>query len=82
MCARYGERDAVLIRPDDHVAWRLGPPDADGLDISEVERDLSIAVGQRPLENGGQVKVKDKSFTGTIGTVDQEKVDGMAEFQR
>jgi len=34
------------------------------------------------LENGGQVKVKDKSFTGTIGTVDQEKVDGMAEFQR
>ncbi|KAK5413707.1 hypothetical protein LTR06_005134 [Exophiala xenobiotica] len=75
------ERDAVLIRPDDHVAWRL-PPDADGLDISDVEGVLSIAVGQRPLENVGQVKVKDMAFTGTIGNVDQEKVDGMAEFQR
>jgi FAD-dependent monooxygenase len=77
------ERDAVLIRPDDHVAWRLRPH-ADGLDVSDVERVRSIAVGQRPLEHRdvGQVKVKDEAFTGTIGNVDQEKVDGMAEFQR
>jgi FAD-dependent monooxygenase len=79
------ERDAVLVRPDDHVAWRL-PLSADRLDAQDVERILSIALGRREIEpNNGvarQESVKENGFTGTIGNVDQDKVQGFAQFQR
>ncbi|KIV81897.1 hypothetical protein PV11_04046 [Exophiala sideris] len=78
------ERDAVLVRPDDHVAWRLSQSE-DRLDVQDVERILSIAVGRGDAEqsNGVEVKeMKENGFTGTIGNVDQDKVVGLAQFQR
>lgn len=79
------ERDAVLVRPDDHVAWRL-PFGADRLDAQEVERVLSIVLGRREVEQKNGVArgelLKENGFTGTIGNVDQDKVQGFAQFQR
>ncbi|KAH5729245.1 hypothetical protein HBI20_057630 [Parastagonospora nodorum] len=42
------QRDLVLVRPDEHVAWR-----ADSIqDLIEAQRILEVAVGLRPAENG------------------------------
>jgi hypothetical protein len=79
------ERDTALIRPDDHVAWRakLGSTekDVDGLDVENV---LLVAVGQRECKHlSGEVASRpDKVFTGTVGNVDQEKVEMAAAFQK
>jgi hypothetical protein len=80
-------RAAFLIRPDDHVAWRA-PLDAQAyVDVEEV---LLTAVGQTCSKDqiGCQTGYDTKSavikghFTSTIGTVDQEKVEMLAEFQK
>jgi hypothetical protein len=79
-------RAAFLIRPDDHVAWRA-PPDAQAnVDVEEV---LLTGVGQtcsKPqigCQTGYEAKsaVIEGNFTSTIGNVDQEKVEMLAEFQ-
>ena len=84
------ERDAVLVRPDDHVAWRATPSSA-GTDVEglDVENALLVAVGQREYKrpsgavdaNGDASKPGEKAFTGTVGNVDQEKVEMRAAFQ-
>ena len=80
------ERDAVLIRPDDHVAWRASlsgtGKDVDELDVENV---LLIAVGQRECKrtNGGMATASEKkAYTGTVGNVDQERVEMLAAFQK
>ncbi|KIY03003.1 uncharacterized protein Z520_01469 [Fonsecaea multimorphosa CBS 102226] len=86
------ERDAVLIRPDDHVAWRC-PRSADGVENKiDPARVLAVAVGKESAgghsASGGRTQddlsaaVKENGFTGTIGNVDQDKVEGLALFQR
>ncbi|KIW28126.1 uncharacterized protein PV07_07808 [Cladophialophora immunda] len=83
------ERDAVLVRPDDHVAWRSSSKTAGGVEKAlDVENILAVAVGKGPA--GGHpgrnqddlAAVKENGFTGTIGNVDQDKIEGLAAFQR
>jgi hypothetical protein len=85
------ERDAVLIRPDDHVAWRskLDSTEKD-VEVLDVEDALLVAVGQREYKHatpaaevsGEASKPGEKSFTGTVGNVDQERVEMRAAFQQ
>ena len=80
-------RAAFLVRPDDHVAWRApSVPNAK----ADAEDILLIAVGQKcsPDHSESQSGLGEKSavskgnFTSTIGNVDQEKVEMLAEFQK
>ncbi|EHK19447.1 uncharacterized protein TRIVIDRAFT_135159, partial [Trichoderma virens Gv29-8] len=80
------ERNAVLVRPDDHVAWRL--PLVEETFDGDVEKILKIAVGQvsnteAGIENKERVlaEVRWKGFASTIGNVDQDKVAMKAAFQ-
>ncbi|KAJ9611193.1 hypothetical protein H2200_004376 [Cladophialophora chaetospira] len=80
------ERDAVLVRPDDHVAWRTSQ-DAEEPEKLDIPRILSIVTGKSQVEgvNGTRdaaTKVKENGFTGTVGNVDQSKVEHLAAFQR
>jgi hypothetical protein len=85
------ERDAVLIRPDDHVAWRakLGSTEKD-VDSLDVENVLLVSVGQRESHHArGDIDAErvaslpeEKAFTGTVGNVNQEKVEKLAAFQK
>ena len=77
------ERDAVLVRPDDHVAWRTSEA-PEKLDIKKI---LSIVVGKEAVGSANGTKdavskVKENGFTGTVGNVDQDKVEHLAAFQR
>ena len=79
------ERDAVLIRPDDHVCWRAAADgDAGNMDVESV---LLVVTGRRTngaqhLNDGGTLNaVKREGFSGTIGNVKRDQVEGMAEFQ-
>lgn len=80
-------REAFLIGPDDHVAWRR-PSDAQ-VEV-HVEEVLLVAVGQRCSKyhidsatgfNARPAVVKG-NFTSTIGNADQEKVEILAVFQK
>lgn len=82
------ERDAVLIRPDDHVAWRSS---SNELGSAEVERILKIAAGQESSNpvpnhdkaNGSDLRsILEKGFSGTVGNVEQEKVEALGAFQK
>ncbi|KAL2809428.1 FAD binding domain-containing protein [Aspergillus granulosus] len=79
---RIWERDAVLVRPDDHVAWRASlsgePPD-----MREI---LLIAVGRKTVnrtEDSAESleSHKPKAFSSTIGNVNMDDVKLRAEFQ-
>ncbi|KAH8893625.1 hypothetical protein GQ53DRAFT_780432 [Thozetella sp. PMI_491] len=78
-------REAVLIRPDDHVSWRAP---INGNVSVDVEQVLKIATGRESAlsENSATVDVldvvKEKGFTSTLGNVDQNKVEGLAAFQK
>ena len=80
-------RDAVLIRPDDFVAWR--EPNVEGFKL-DVEEILLVAVGKRSsmtttsngTETNGTAKLNTKTFTSTVGNVDQDEVKMMAAFQK
>ncbi|KAL7941312.1 hypothetical protein V8C42DRAFT_355621 [Trichoderma barbatum] len=72
------ERTAVLVRPDDHVAWRL--PLDEATFAGEVEDILKVAVGQKSntgagIRNKEQVldEIRAKGFVGTVGNVNQDK---------
>jgi hypothetical protein len=85
------ERDAVLVRPDDHVAWRakLGGT-AQELEGLEVENVLLVAVGQQGYGHANGAagahhdasKPEERAFTGTVGNVNQETVEMRAAFQK
>ncbi|KAK1495497.1 FAD binding domain-containing protein [Colletotrichum cuscutae] len=78
-------RDAVLIRPDDHIAWR-SPLDGKRLDIRAV---LEIASGrqrQTPLKKDCESShalegIKQHGFTSTLGNVADNRTDILAPFQ-
>jgi FAD-dependent monooxygenase len=77
------ERDAVLVRPDDHVAWRSNGQ-VPGLDVVEV---LGVVTGNNtssipPGESGGFSSEKMASFTSTVGNIGQGELQGLAEFQK
>ncbi|KAH7408960.1 FAD binding domain-containing protein [Cadophora sp. MPI-SDFR-AT-0126] len=90
--AAVWEREAVLVRPDDFVAWR-SPIDIDAnLDVSTI---LNIATGKlsslpEPLGLGANDdkknhlldQVGEKGFTGTVGNVNQDEVKLLAAFQK
>ena len=80
------ERDGVLIRPDDFVAWRTPLISTTPVDAEDV---LLVAVGRKSAPNTENTEgvhpaasAEDKAFTATIGNVDQENVAMMAEFQK
>ena len=79
------ERDAVLVRPDDHVAWRAKGAAGKMVDASEVEAILMKAVGRaaRSPQNKYEAVVPDQPqpFTGTVGNVDRDSVKMMGSFQ-
>ncbi|KAL6234084.1 hypothetical protein BDW75DRAFT_231465 [Aspergillus navahoensis] len=77
------ERDAVLVRPDDHVAWRLSNQ-GKAVDAKEV---LQIALGhkrQGSVARERQVdgKQQDRTFAATIGNVNMDNVKMRGEFQQ
>ncbi|MAD87814.1 MAG: hypothetical protein CL912_33050 [Deltaproteobacteria bacterium] len=82
------EREAVLIRPDDHVCWRS--PLQGGLGNVDVENVLLVSIGQRVAQGQAQSPYGDalpgdgkhRSFTATIGNVNQTKVEKLASFQQ
>jgi 2-polyprenyl-6-methoxyphenol hydroxylase-like FAD-dependent oxidoreductase len=85
---RVWERDAVLVRPDDHVSWRAS---VDGNPKIEAGRILLAAVGKistlNSSETGTELRaataaLDQNGFTGTVGNVDQSKVEMLAEFQK
>ncbi|KAL7785502.1 FAD binding domain-containing protein [Trichoderma ceciliae] len=81
------ERNAVLVRPDDHVAWRA---EIDGsADVADVENILNIAVGRNSNTEAGirnkdimMNEIREKGFVGTVGNVNQDEVAMKAEFQK
>ncbi|EXJ73511.1 uncharacterized protein A1O5_03272 [Cladophialophora psammophila CBS 110553] len=82
-------RDAVLIRPDDHVAWRSSQNPAGGLEKLDIARILAVVVGKESSRHSSAgahqddlAHVKANGFTGTVGNVDQDKVEGLAPFQK
>ncbi|KIW81594.1 hypothetical protein Z517_04620 [Fonsecaea pedrosoi CBS 271.37] len=84
---RLWERDAVLVRPDDMVAWRAN---VDGLVPTNVAAILRISAGREvSLELGTaeafqkeQTAFVNKSgFTATIGNVKQDKIEKMSVWQ-
>ena len=79
------QRDAVLVRPDDHVAWRatLESKDFDaghilrvavGKEEARKSKDTVLAVSSAP--------VPENIFMGTVGNVDQNSLAGLAVFQK
>jgi hypothetical protein len=80
------ERDAFIIRPDDHVAWRAN---LNGDVPDDVEIILKIVVGRESADSIFQPKknevidlVLEKGFTATVGHVNQDEVTMLGAFQR
>jgi FAD-dependent monooxygenase len=78
-------RDSVFVRPDDHVAWRApsSGASAQGLDVEHI---LLVATGQREAEHIGNGDLlaaphSAPTFTGTVGNVEHNKVEGLGAFQ-
>ncbi|KAM5347515.1 hypothetical protein ACJ41O_010520 [Fusarium nematophilum] len=78
-------RDAVLVRPDDHVAWRAS---VDGEDV-DVERVLKVAAGYAALEGvlanpaaRAIQGVKQRGFTSTVSNVEMTSTKHAAVFQQ
>ncbi|KAL6900540.1 FAD binding domain-containing protein [Trichoderma evansii] len=83
------ERTAVLVRPDDHVAWRA--PLGDKTSVAEAIDILKIAVGQTSntavgagIEYKNKVlsDIHEKGFSGTVGNTNQNEVAMKAAFQK
>ena len=72
------------------MAWRakLGSTEKD-VDSLDVENVLLVSVGQREshhargdIDAGCVASLPEKAFTGTVGNVDQEKVEKLVAFQK
>lgn len=77
------ERDAVLVRPDDHVAWRAQKTDSASAALAE--KVLSIATGQELSSSFKQqraVAQDQKVFTATTDNQLHEAVEDLADFQK
>lgn len=87
--AQVWQRAAVLVRPDDHVAWRAGGRHEEQVDVTRI---LNIATGKVDAPatsnttgtNGTHDVLQDvraKGFTGTTGNEDREGVKLLGAFQ-
>ncbi|KAH7083605.1 FAD binding domain-containing protein [Paraphoma chrysanthemicola] len=81
---RVWERDAILVRPDDHVAWRATQEPK----VIDAEHIFKMVLGTGELQKaksevstGSSAFVSEKTFTGTVGNVDQNNLVGLAVFQ-
>ncbi|KAJ3460986.1 hypothetical protein MRS44_011853 [Fusarium solani] len=79
------ESDAVLVRPDDHIAWRPPPSSVDQVDFDHI---LKVATGwalsdtdDNEALNTTLESVRKDGFTGTVGSISQAHVKQLAEFQ-
>lgn len=83
---RIWERDAVLVRPDDHVVWRTR--EGEHAHAALAEEVLAIATGHNAspsfLRDAAWVVEgqSEKVFTGTVGNQAHELVSDLAAFQR
>ncbi|KAF9890429.1 hypothetical protein FE257_005834 [Aspergillus nanangensis] len=77
-------RDAVLVRPDDHVAWRsaLSAP------TDDLEQVVRVAVGHQQVpKSGGKMLARIQpdeamaAFSSTVGNVDLDQVTMRGAFQ-
>ncbi|KXH60580.1 FAD binding domain-containing protein [Colletotrichum nymphaeae SA-01] len=78
-------RDAVLIRPDDHIAWR-SPLDGKRPDIRAVLETASgkqrQAQAKEDCESSHALEdIKQHGFTSTLGNVADNRTDLLAPFQ-
>ena len=79
------ERDAVLVRPDDHVCWRAGVEG--GANSLDVESVLIMVLGRktdasrRPDDATTLDAARRDGFTATVGNVNLDEVEKMSEFQ-
>ncbi|PNP79742.1 hypothetical protein FNYG_06835 [Fusarium nygamai] len=75
-------RDAVLIRPDDFVAWRATE---EGYK-EDIESILRVAAGYKAADVGATMHIpkdiKTEGFTSTVGNVKQDGIKLTAEFQK
>jgi hypothetical protein len=78
------ERDAVLVRPDDHVAWRASTyEELKALDVKAIFSTILGTGSASGTTNGAAGhRVTEEVFVGTIGNVDQDKVEHLAAFQQ
>lgn len=89
------ERDAVLVRPDDHVAWR-SPESSNGPIDLQAGEVLSLATGKGKSRNlwsssldsiwipkhHSPVAMIGHKFTATVGEQNHAEVQDLAAFQR
>ncbi|KAF5650796.1 phenol 2-monooxygenase [Fusarium tjaetaba] len=75
-------RDAVLIRPDDFVAWRATE---EGYE-EDIESILNVAAGYKAADVGATMHIpkdiKTEGFTSTVGNVKQDGIKLTAAFQK
>jgi FAD-dependent monooxygenase len=81
------EREAVLVRPDDMVAWRAN---ADGKVPTNIATILRISLGRETSTGLGEAEafqqeqtafVKRSGFTATIGNANQDNIEKMSAWQ-
>jgi FAD binding domain len=77
------ERSVVLVRPDNHVAWRapkdLGAP----IDIEQILKTVSGQLtGDEGSKNETLKAVLENGFTGTVGNQDHNEIQMLAAFQQ
>ncbi|KAH6685811.1 FAD binding domain-containing protein [Plectosphaerella plurivora] len=82
--AKVWGHQVVLIRPDDHVAWRLPAGDAGAVDAESI---LKTVTGHGPRveaneDSGSAFVAEGKTFTSTTGNVDVSEIKLQAEFQK
>lgn len=83
--ASIWERKAVLVRPDDHIAWRSSDAESDEPDFDHI---LLIASGRLDSDSNSRdvtdvlQSIRQKGFTSTSGNEDQDKVEMRAEWQQ
>jgi hypothetical protein len=83
---RLWERDMVLVRPDEHVAWRSDSVDS----LEEAQSILDLVTGLSITETHAQMtesapRVPGEAFTATLvmkTQVRQYELERMGEFQR
>ncbi len=79
------EREAVLIRPDDHVCWRAR---VDGnANILDVDSILLLVLGRKTSasKHSNDIALLESArrdgFSGTLGNVNRDKVEKLAEWE-
>ncbi|KAI1498337.1 FAD binding domain-containing protein [Biscogniauxia marginata] len=80
------ERDAVLVRPDDHVAWRASVTgDVDNVHpekiLDVVTGNVEVSAAAREAIKAAVDSLRKTGFTSTIGNVDQDSIENRAVFQ-